>query len=842
MERKRRNKKNNETSVLRSLSYLVRTVVSVSLLVLGLYLCSHFMEYQRNASNQVNKYRIDQVAMVTQGSVVQQKFRAKHKHLKNVKVYFGNDYAGTAVGDVILEIVDEETGRSLVKLQEAIRDLVNYDYTEFNTDLQLEKGHDYFIQLTTQDAESGKEPLIFQWATKETGFKGKMTVNGVPQRKYLVAKFYYPVTIYRQWAGIMVSVALLILLLWFPIPLPGRIKEIIGLLMTLAAPYFTFWMVERFTDNLLKSFRPAEFALNILLYYMFFGLLYLVFYSRRFAVTLGIAVWYFIGLANYFVLIFKGAPIVPSDMMSASTGFSVAANYNYTIQPVFIWNAIFALLYCFVIWRCPARKHLGWKPRLAMALAILAASVVLGHFVVEQKTLKSYGIRNNVWDQKKGYAKNGLFFGFVLNMNSLVQEKPSDYSVEAAQTIAEKYEEAFANEKDTGKRGSLQPKKKKKPNVICIMNEAFSDLHVIGDFSTNQDYMPYIHNLKKNVVKGNLYMSIFGSGTCNSEFEFLTGDTMSFLQSGIIAYTQVVRGILPNITYTLQQQGYGPALALHPYLASGWNRPEVYEEMGFTRFFSESDFVNPLMYRKYISDQSDFEKLIELYEQREKKEDPFYLFTVTMQNHGGFDKEYSNFTNDVLITDNHKNDTAEQYLSLVKKSDEAFKLLTDYFKKVDEPTLIVMFGDHQPAIDSSFYDGLFGKSAADLSSEDLMKKYQVPFIIWANYNIEEKEIDRISANYLSAYMMKEAGLTLTSYQKFLLKLMEKMPVLTAMGSIDKDGNFYESALDSPYKDIVKEYQIMQYNNLIDTDNMVKSFFFLKDPEEGSVETAADDNS
>ena len=101
-------------------------------------------------------------------------------------------------------------------------------------------------------------------------------------------------------------------------------------------------------------------------------------------------------------------------------------------------------------------------------------------------------------------------------------------------------------------------------------------------------------------------------------------------------------------------------------------------------------------------------------------------------------------------------------------------------------------------------------------------------------------MDKISANYLSSYLMKEAGLSITPYQKFLLKLMEKLPVLTAMGSIDKDGNFYENALDSPYKDIVKEYQIMQYNNLIDTDNTVKSFFFLKDPEKDSGKAAADD--
>ena len=74
--------------------------------------------------------------------------------------------------------------------------------------------------------------------------------------------------------------------------------------------------------------------------------------------------------------------------------------------------------------------------------------------------------------------------------------------------------------------------------------------------------------------------------------------------------------------------------------------------------------------------------------------------------------------------------------------------------------------------------------------------------------------------------MKEAGLETSPYQKFLLKLRKKLPVLTAMGCFDKNGKYYESALESPYSDMVKEYQILQYNNLIDTKHTVDSFFYL----------------
>ncbi len=799
----------------------------VFLLFLMWYLCHNFMDYQKNATNQVNKYRVDQVCLLSEGSVVTQRFVAKHTHLKTVKLYFSNDYSGVARGKLILNIIDMETGKSVAKVRKKVSNLLNNDYTEFHTDVQLQKKRQYAIQISTVGTESGKEPIVYQWSTKEKGFKGKMEVNRMPQRKYLVAKFYYPVTIYQQWLGICVCLGLVILLVLFPLPLPEKLKTIVGYFLFFAAPMFTFWFVERFTDNSITRINPAEFWLNVLVYYLFFGILYLLLVSRRAAVIVGTVFWYIVGLANYYVLSFKGAPIVPSDIMSASTAAGVAQNYTYTIQPVFVWNALFLLLFLAVFWRCPIQKKTGWKKRVIMAVVIAVASTVLGGFVVEGKTLKSYGIKNNVWDQKKGYAKNGFFFGFVLNMNSLVQEKPSDYSVEAARDIAERYEESFANE-ETKKKGRLETKDGKKPNVIGIMNEAFSDLAVVGDFSTNQDYMPFIHNLKKNTIKGSLYMSIFGSGTCNSEFEFLTGNSMSFLQSGIIAYTQVVKDKLPNMTYLLKEQGYKGNLAMHPYLASGWNRPEVYDYMGFEHFYSESDFTNPLMYRKYISDQSNMEKIVELYEKRENQSQPFYLFNVTMQNHGGFDKVYDNFTNDVLITDNHKNEQAEQYLSLVKKTDESFKYLVDYFSKVDEPTIIVMFGDHQPAVTSKFYDSLYGKSSGDLTAEELMKKYQTPFIIWANYDIKETTIDKMSANYLSAYVMQEAGLAMSPYQKFLMKLYEKLPVLSAMGAIDEEGNYYESAKETPYQDMVQEYQILQYNNLIDTKNTVNSFFYLRE--------------
>ena len=338
--------KNKHVKKKNPIGLVLKTIITVFLLFLTGYVCTHFMEYQKNATNQVNKYRIDQVCQLSSNSIVSQKFVAKHKHLKTVKVYFGNDYSGQAKGKVVLNIIDLNTGKSLVELKKNIGDLVNNDYTEFKTNLQLTKKKEYSIQLTTSGAESGKEPLVFQWTTKESGFRGKLKINQEEQGKYLVSKLYYPVTIYRQWAGICVMMALVLFLLWFALPAPEAAKKVIGQILFFAAPLFTFWFVERFTDNPILRMRQAEFWLNILVYYLFFGLLYLIFNSRKVSVTVGSILWCIIGIANYYVLSFKGAPIVPSDGSERGGKLHIQHTANFCMEcfiPAIVSGCIMAL-------------------------------------------------------------------------------------------------------------------------------------------------------------------------------------------------------------------------------------------------------------------------------------------------------------------------------------------------------------------------------------------------------------------------------------------------------------------------------------------------------------------
>ncbi|MBQ5901060.1 MAG: sulfatase-like hydrolase/transferase, partial [Clostridia bacterium] len=215
------------------------------------------------------------------------------------------------------------------------------------------------------------------------------------------------------------------------------------------------------------------------------------------------------------------------------------------------------------------------------------------------------------------------------------------------------------------------------------------------------------------------------------------------------------------------------------------------------------------------------------YENRDTNK-PYFVFNVTMQNHGSYSKTASNFNQEVELQGMSKEyPLANQYLSLVKRSDDAFKELIDYFSKVEEPVVICMFGDHQPSIEVAFVEEVMGKSVSSLNVEEEQKRHMTPFYIWANYDIEEQEIERLSANYLSSLVLKTAGAELTDYNKYLLELSKTLPVIDTVGYIDSKGNNYSWNTTSEYTDILKKYEYIQHNNVFDKSDKKEDLFYLK---------------
>ena len=198
-----------------------------------------------------------------------------------------------------------------------------------------------------------------------------------------------------------------------------------------------------------------------------------------------------------------------------------------------------------------------------------------------------------------------------------------------------------------------------------------------------------------------------------------------------------------------------------------------------------------------------------------------------MQNHSPFDYDYEGLSKGVELDSDSNVPEARRYLNLVKHTDDALKMLVQYFKQVDEPTIILFFGDHQPKVEDSFYDEIQKESRLDKEYSKLAKR-NTQFILWANYNIESQENLNISANYLSSLVFDVAGLSKSGYQQLTSKVYEQVPVLTKHGYISKEGKFYKvNDKESPYYELLQKYNIAEYNNVFDTENRVKELYECK---------------
>ena len=637
-------------------------------------------------------------------------------------------------------------------------------------------------------------------------------------------------------------------------------KKLVNTVMFLIMPIFSMQMVECFNGNFVWNFSVKTGIANYMIYLVFYLICYLItgkYHLTGLIVNIFLYVW---SLINYFVELFRGTPFVPMDILSVKTGLSVSDGYTYSLSwNIILGTIVFLMVYLF------NRRIQNIKPERIKSKVVLRCSaagylavVLLSFFFTDFST--NTGYKPDFWNQSRGYHNTGSFFNFCLNTKYLVVGKPSGYDASRAAEYVDETLEDYGVDPDSDTSTNLLTGENdytasgETPNIIYIMNESFADLGQLGDLETNEDYMPFIHSLTENTVKGYLSMPVFGAGTSNSEFEALTGNSMTFLPAGCNVYQSYIKQEIPSLVSTLQTLGYSRT-AYHPYYGTGWNRESVYSLMGFEDFISLEDFVSQstldtyqqngdveeyeallaqehpgedILLRRFVSDAYDYQMVEEMYENRDASR-PFFIFNVTMQNHGGYGVSYRNFEQDIHITNlSGFYPQAERYLSLVKESDAAFESLVEYFSNVDEPTIICMFGDHFPSVEDEFYEEMLGSSLDELTVEQEQKRYATPFVIWANYDIQEAEVDTISANYLSTLLAQTAGLPLTQYQKYLSVLYQSLPVIDLVGYIDSDGEYYESGAETPYDDLLHQYNCIEYNALLDKTDRDDSLFYLQE--------------
>lgn len=612
-----------------------------------------------------------------------------------------------------------------------------------------------------------------------------------------------------------------VLLCFVKANLPLLVRRVTGWVMLLLLPVGVFYGVDLMNGTRILTFPALRWLGNYLCCLLPLLLCYALTRSVLAAALLGGGAALLFGAANYFVIQFRGQPILPWDISAALTAMEVAGGYRFALTRPMLLSiaglscaALFCLRFCSVKKSELPRAH-RWIERIA-AGACTALLVVL---LFPANLLSHMDISVWAWNQKTSSEITGTLAGFVANVQFLLVEKPEGYSEELIQQIGEE----ISDLEEPEPIGTPE----QNPTIVVVMNESLTDLQAVGDVELTTDNLPFIHSLQQSgtVLWGTAYSSVYGGNTCNSEYEFLTGNTTAFLPSGSKPYQQYVRKPQTALPSILDSYGY-ECTAIHPGNRTAWQRNTAYPNLGFDHFLSAKEFDTPRdLERGLTTDASNFEQVIYTYEHRDPQT-PQFLFNVTIQNHGGFENQDYPTTVQVAGEEGRYPQT-EQYLSLTKESDEAFQGLLDYFSAQEDPVVVLLFGDHWPNLESGFLRELLQADPNDLSFEDLMREFQVPFLLWANYplNIEEDGyIDSISLNYLSGLLLCAAGLEGTPYTRFLEQLRATVPVITAVGIQGQDGVFYKNGDETPYDELLNQYAALQYNNAFDDDGKQSALF------------------
>lgn len=574
-------------------------------------------------------------------------------------------------------------------------------------------------------------------------------------------------------------------------------------LMLLAAPCWVFFMMENILGNFFyinTGLRLLNVGIMIVIYKIF----HLIFFRRPMGLNLANIIFTLYAIVSTFVVVFRNRPIAPWDFTALGTAMDVATNYDIRLNYIMIFAFIVdAMLY--LVMRCVPRdktKINKWYtayPIIVLVVALFFNSIG-SYYLWDIRLLSTF--------QNEGTTLT--FTGLVRQFLENQPTKPDGYSEDKLNELKEEYStkakaDAEADEKNT-----------KPTTIIQIMNESFSDLD-IGGTTIAEGMTPYFNSLE-NTIRGNLYVSVRGGGTCNTEYETLTGNSTAFFQAGVYPYNMYMNRSVPSTISYMNRNDY-LTTGMHLGKSTNWNRRTAYQKLQFkdTVFAETFDGLDTI--HGYPTDEQDFEKVIENYEENKGKNQ--FLFNVTYQNHGSY-KNADDLTQTVDLTSygNENYDTAENYLSLIKLTDEAFKKLIEYFENVDENVMIIMYGDHQPSLGSAS-DRLFFPTSG--TPEEDIKQYVTPFLIWANYDIEDQTYDKLSANYLSSLILHTANMELTPYQQFLYELKDQYPVISLYGCYDAEGNFYES-VDDIDDESIQEYRMLQYNNVFDKNRDVELFY------------------
>lgn len=586
---------------------------------------------------------------------------------------------------------------------------------------------------------------------------------------------------------------------------------------------FLFLLVQAIFQNGSSDAQPFElflYPLIVLVNLLPLLLLIAVFFflTRRLWVGVLLTALPFVSAlyTNYYKVLYRKEPFNPADFVLAGEAGDMLERYTLTPDLWVVLGILLALLMIAgAFFFRPAK--IGTKTRI-IGVLICVVLAFFAHPLYQDKTYYDrLDAPGESFNPVSASAGKGFLFTFLTDISTVHYQQPEGYSVDAAKEILARYETAE----------TLSPAAT--PNVIAIMSEAFFDPTEAEnlEFLPGRDPLVNYRKILSQSYYGKIVVPGFAGGTAATESEFLTGINTALVSTAMpVIYTSYIKRKTYGLPMLFSQSGY-EIDGIHPGHPWFYNRQNVYPCLGFESFMTKDDLPRDVeQVHYYVSDRVTTDLIIDHYnDYLEKTEkDGYFNFTVTIQNHGPYAEEIID-REPRMVRPEGVSDTLyavmDNYMQGLADADQMLLRLTEYLNSIDEPTVLVFYGDHLPYFDANF-EGLraIGYDIDPETKAGMLHRYQTPYFIWQNRAARQQSgIARtgqgpmISANFLSTLVLEQMNVPLPPYFSFLQELRKKVQVIAPTYYM-VDGSMTRE-LDEATEQQLAEYRILQYYHLFD---------------------------
>ena len=569
----------------------------------------------------------------------------------------------------------------------------------------------------------------------------------------------------------------------------------ISLIITCISFCYTNYILDK--AMIVSYFEPLLFIMNFIPIFLIVLLISIISKRIHIAYLLTSLIIIIFGIANQTKILYRDDIVKFEDITLLKEAMTMSTRYDIVIKWYTVMFIIFSIIIFFLLKRFVNKYKYNIKKQIVLVLSIL----VIG--LLSYNTLyKSEDIYNKVgnqslinqWITTRQYQIRGLIYPFIYTIEDFVDKEPDEYNEDKVKEIINNYVYEDID-------------KDKKVNVIAIMLEAYNDFSKFGVINFNENIYEKFHEIQDKSINGSLITTVFGGGTVETERNFLTGyiDFPNF------------RKKTNSYVWYFKEQGYRTE-AMHPIFGAFYNRASINPNLGFDDYYYYENKFNSVS-SDFLDDYDFFDYIIEGYENSKKDNVPYFNFSVTYQNHGPYygesyaGKEYF-FENNGYDEEGYN--IINEYFSGIRKTNIALEKLINYFETEEEPTIIILFGDHNPFLgnDDLAYKTLGINMSLD-NLEGFKNYYETPYVIYGN-NSAKKMFDNdfvgegedISPIFLMNKVFELCDFKGNEYMQYTSNLLKNIDVIS--NYYYKEKGVYVRKEESKYEDIITEYNYVNY--------------------------------